>query len=58
MKIILFLMQLISNQVVQMSGHYLVKDSYGNILGTMILKAGDIVPPTSLMMNYLELIEK
>jgi|GEM_PF-2564947 len=51
-------MQLISNQVVQMSGHYLVKDSYGNILGTMILKAGDIVPPTSLMMNYLELIEK
>jgi len=48
---------LISNQVVKLSGHYFVKDSSGNILGTMVLKAGDVVPPMGILMNYIELIE-
>ncbi|MCL2255822.1 MAG: hypothetical protein FWC11_03070 [Firmicutes bacterium] len=50
-------MLLLPNQTVQLGGHYYVKNTSGEVLGTMILKAGDTAPPLGVLLNYLELME-
>ena len=50
-------MLLTKDQIVELGGHYHVKNPDGEIIGLMILKAGDVVPPVGIGLDYFELIE-